>query len=162
MMNQLPAPGEAGAGFTLLEVLIAFVIASLALSVVFGAGLESLRGVAIASRYEQAVSRARSHLDAAGARLVVRDEQGDDGSGFRWHETIRAVETSRLHEGSTPATRFGAPATLTLYAITARITWRDGKSAREVRLDTSRLGAAAADAWSGTQLETEAPPIPED
>lgn len=80
-------------GFTLLEVLVAFAIAALALTVLFratGSGLGSARA---ASRYEEAVVRARSHLAAIGhdAALVAGDASGDDGGGFQWRLSVRPL-----------------------------------------------------------------------
>lgn len=80
-------------GFTLLEVLIAFAIAALALSVLFratGSGLGSARA---ASRYEEAVVRARSHLAAIthDAALAAGDASGDDGGGFQWRLSVRPL-----------------------------------------------------------------------
>ena len=52
-------------GFTLLEVLVAFIIAALALAVLFHAGLSGVQAAQSASHYEQAIARARSHLTLA-------------------------------------------------------------------------------------------------
>src|SRR6201990_2148464 len=82
---RIPASGDRG--FTLLEVMIALVIAALALGVLFHAGLSGLQSAQAASHYEQAVARARSHLALAvhASPLVAGDWQGDDGGGFAWH-----------------------------------------------------------------------------
>jgi prepilin-type N-terminal cleavage/methylation domain-containing protein len=47
-------------GFTLLEVLVALVIAALALIVMFRAGGDGLVAVNTASRYEEAIQRAQT------------------------------------------------------------------------------------------------------
>ncbi len=149
------------AGFTLLEVLIAFAVASISLAVIFNASLESLAGVAVASRYEQAVSRARSHLDSVGANLAVRDVSGDDGSGFRWRERVRVIETSRLRQDGAPGAAAGGVTVVTLYAITVHIMWREAGATREVRLDSTRLGSATEAAVPGILPEVEDAQIPE-
>ena len=125
-------------GFTLLEVLIAFVIAALALGVMFQVAASSLRASQTAARYEEAVVRARSHLAmaTAGGSLMPGDWEGDDGGGYRWH---LHVATAGLDE-SRPADE-GTAVPLALYAVTVSISWSEGDHKREVRLDTDQLGA---------------------
>jgi len=52
-------------GFTLLEVLVAFVVAALALGVLFDASLSGLRLATSTEHHGQAIARARSHLAMA-------------------------------------------------------------------------------------------------
>lgn len=114
-------------GFTLLEVLVAFVIAALALGVLFHGTLEGLRTAQIAGRYEEAVTRAQSRLAALTAgSLTAGDRQGDDGQGFHWRERI---------------TPLGTTASTALYAVSVAVSWVDG-SRRTVELDSERIGAA--------------------
>jgi prepilin-type N-terminal cleavage/methylation domain-containing protein len=54
-------------GFTLLEVLIALIISGIALATVFRAAGENIHASGAAARYQEAVSRARSHLDGTSA-----------------------------------------------------------------------------------------------
>src|SRR5260370_17458600 len=72
-------------GFTLLEVIVAFAIAALALVGLFRAGSGGLFAVDTAARAEEAVQRAQSHLAAVGrdAALVEGELTGDDGRGYR-------------------------------------------------------------------------------
>ncbi|HJS86168.1 MAG TPA: type II secretion system protein, partial [Acetobacteraceae bacterium] len=73
-------------GFTLLEVLVAFIIAALALGELFSVAASDLHAVAVASRTEEAISRAQSHLAAIDAQpvLVAGEQQGEDGGGYHW------------------------------------------------------------------------------
>jgi general secretion pathway protein I len=132
------------AGFMLLEVVVAFVIAALALGVLYQAAMTGLRATEVASRYEQALSRARSRLVIAGhgSPLVPGDWRGDDGGGFAWR--LRAVPI-----GATSVVPFGIPGLrpqsdfqVTLYAVSVWISWRDGGRERAVRLDTEQIGQA--------------------
>jgi general secretion pathway protein I len=121
-------------GFTLLEVLIASIIAGAALAILIRAAEGGLSATRTAARYEEAVVRARSHLDAAlhGTVLAPRDNQGDDGGGFRW----------RVRVAPSATTAPGAPAAaVTLYAVSVWIAWHDGGKGRDVRLDTLQVGA---------------------
>src|SRR5260370_15962906 len=73
-------------GFTLLEVIVAFAIAALALVGLFRAGSGGLFAVDTAARSEEAAQRAQSHLAAVrrDAALVEGQLTGDDGRGYRW------------------------------------------------------------------------------
>ncbi len=85
-------------GFTLLEVLVAFVIAALALGVLFQGAIEGLASVHLADRTTEALARARSHLAAVGHGIPLRTQtqQGEDGSGFTWSLAIRPLSSAPL------------------------------------------------------------------
>lgn len=124
--------GGGEAGFTLLEALIAFAIAALALAALLGGALTGLRATEAASRTEEALARARSRLAALeAAPLAPADGRGDDGGGFAWRLRVSPEAVS---------------GGLTLYAVSVAVAWRDGSTPREVRLETQRLGPSAAGA----------------
>ncbi len=131
-------------GFTLLEVLIAFVIAALALGVLFQGTTDSLGSVRVSGQYQEALSRARSHLEAAGLAswLTPGEQRGEDGHGFRW--LVRTVAA-----GSVPVARGDAAAMaqggrlggrLVLYEVVVIVSWKSGIGQREVTLEARRLG----------------------
>src|ERR1700680_3114359 len=126
-------------GFTLLEVLVAFIIAALALGALFRGTLDGLRATQVASRYEQAVTRAQSHLAAltVAGSLVPGDRQGDDGGGFHWRVRITPLIAARIAASPPPGSR-NAPG---LYAVSVAVSWMDG-STRTVELDSERIGLA--------------------
>jgi len=82
-------------GFTLLEVLVAFVIAAMAVAVLVEGVLGGLRSADVAGRYEEAIARARSRLAALGTNIVAGDTQGDDGGSYHWHLRV-APNASKL------------------------------------------------------------------
>jgi general secretion pathway protein I len=133
------APAEAG--FTLLEVVVALVIASLALVALFQAGSGGLFAVDTAARAEEALQRAQSHLAAVGrnAALVQGESSGDDGGGYRWQLRIEPV----MQRQGLAADQFTVQTT-TLFAVQVAISWRDRGHERAVVLRTLRLGTAAA------------------
>lgn len=133
----------AAQGFTLLEVLVAFVIAALALAVLFHAGVGGLQAVQVASHEEQAVARARSHLAEAvhASPLVAGDWHGDDGGGFTWHLRVVPVASAAVQPVYSPTPMRAASVPVTLYDLTVWIGWSDS-GAREVRLETEQIGAA--------------------
>jgi general secretion pathway protein I len=123
------------AGFTLIEVLVAFVIAGLALAVLVNAGIEGLRASNLSVRYQEALARAQSHLAAAVDASQPGDRQGNEGDGFHWH--VRTLPLAHIVTASGPAT---------LLAVTVAISWGRAPG-RSVQLDTEQvaggnLGAA--------------------
>ena len=135
-----PTRRPAEAGFTLFEVMVAFVIAALALGVLFAGGLAGLRTAKIADGYDDALSRARSRIAAIVAPQPL-DLRGDDGGGFRFHLRItQAGAVTPPHDdslglaGSQPAARVG------LYDIAVTLTWPGDGGERQLALATQRLG----------------------
>jgi general secretion pathway protein I len=124
-------------GFSLLETLVALAIATLAVGVLLEAAGDMLRIDTIAARTTEAVVRARSHLALALAdeAPVPGERDGEDGNGFRWHVRYDALT-------SDPAT--GNQSAATLYAVSVRITWPQGKGTAEVRLDSECLAGPLA------------------
>jgi general secretion pathway protein I len=129
------------AGFTLLEVVVAFTIAAFALIVLFRGASGGLLAVHASVGYDEAIARARSHLAAIGRDLAhaPADATGDDGGGYRWHLAIRprsslTLPTTLTDNGPAP------PPPFTLYDVTVDISWTlDGKT-RQVTLQTRRVG----------------------
>lgn len=123
-------------GFTLLEVLVAFAIAALALAVLFQGALGGLRSANTAAAYEEAVSRARSRLAMLGhgIALVPGDLQGDDGGGYHWRIRIAPIS-------ATAAAAAGRVPPLELYSVSVAVSWKADGREREVRLDNERVAA---------------------
>ena len=139
---QRPVSPATQLGFTLLEVLIALVIASLALGVLFNSGLTGLLTTQAASQDEQAIARARSHLTLAAhaSPLVAGDWQGDDGGGFAWHLRVTRIANTAVRPAYALTPRRSSSFPLTLYAVTVWINWAARGNRREVRLDTEQIG----------------------
>jgi general secretion pathway protein I len=132
-------PGEAG--FTLLEVIVAVVIAGLALVGLFQAGSQGVFGVDTAARAEEALQRAQSHLAAVGrdAALVQGDQNGNDGGGYKWRLVI-VPQVQRQGVAADGVT----PQNTTLFSVEVVISWEAGGHQRAVVLRTLRLGNGAA------------------
>jgi general secretion pathway protein I len=142
MSTQRPARRRGQGGFTLLEVMIALLIAGLALGAVFRAAAEGSRATSVAARYQEAISRARSHLDGTSAYLVAGEQEGDDGAGFHWRTAVRPADSTGKRDASGKPIASEDTLVVTLYAVTVWITWREGATARSVRLDSARLATA--------------------
>jgi general secretion pathway protein I len=130
-------------GFTLLEVLVALVIAGLALGALFSGAVTGLRSARLSLDYAEAVSRAQSHLAAAGtgAPLVAGTRHGDDGGGFAWRVAVHPLATTTLQNGGS-LTSSASSARVSLYAVSVVISWTKDGGVRQVELDTERIGPA--------------------
>jgi hypothetical protein len=126
----------------LLEVIVSFIIASLALALLYQAVLTGLRSSQTTSRYEQALSRARSRLVIAGhgSPLAPEDLRGDDGGGFNWRLRVTPLETTSVRPFDPAGLRRAADFAVTLYAVSVWVSWRDFGRERFVRLDTEQIG----------------------
>ncbi len=130
---------RAEAGFTLLEVLVAFVIAALALGVLFEGAVGGLRTSRVADRTEEALSRAQSHLATVGHGVALRPttQEGEDGTLYHWSLAITPLQSAAFGSGGATAAR------LALYRVVVTESWPDGAGTRRVRLRTERLGMIA-------------------
>jgi general secretion pathway protein I len=142
-----PAPRRQAAGFALLEVIIAFIIAAAALGVLFHTGIGSLRDIQTAARYEEALSRARSRLAIAthGAPLAPGDMEGDDGGGYHWQLHVAPMSTTAVRPIGLLDRERPTWVKLALYNVSLRLTWADrggDDHRREVRLETQHLQAS--------------------
>ena len=127
-------------GFTLFEVLVAFLIAAMAVATVVHVTSSAAATARVAGRYDEAVSRAQSYLAlSSGLPLIESDRQGDEVDGLHWHVVIKAVAPAHpsLRTGANPA------ALLTLYRIIVAVSWREDGGNRVVQLSSARLGPVA-------------------
>jgi len=129
-------------GFTLIEVMVAFIIASLALGLLFQAATSSGTAAHLAGHYEEAVSRAKSHMAMVGreADIVPGERGGDDGSGYRWRVKISPSAAAQPPQGTAPENR------LMLYNVEVSVSWSDSGRSHAVVLRTQRTGTQAGGA----------------
>ena len=148
-----PRPeGRAAAGFTLLEVLIAFAIAALAIGVMVEGVVGGLRAATTASQVQQAVALARSRLAASEALVLAGpppqpSQTGQDGM-FRWRVDLTPSASAAMPKpDGVPQAFAGRAPQATLYSIKVVVSWPAARSSatRQVRLDGAqlRLGPAA-------------------
>ena len=137
------------AGFTLLEVLVAFAIAAAALTALTQGALGGLHSVRVSGHVQEATSRARSRLATLGrgVPLLPGEQEGDDGGGFRWRQRVApAGDTLLAGPGAAPGAASGAvsgavsgAARPVLLDVSVAVSWRLDGRAREVVLRTQRL-----------------------
>jgi general secretion pathway protein I len=115
-------------GFTLIEVLVAFAILSVAVVAMIQGFAGGLRLLRLAGEHQQAILLADQKV-----REVVRpaEERKDDAEGtYRWERTVTIVPTPDL--GRTPATEMWH-----VYRITVKVSWGDTRSITVATLRTS-------------------------
>ena len=134
-------------GFTLLEVLIAFVIAALAMGALFSGTVSGLDATAVAARYDEAISLAKSHLApiGRGSAIAPQETSGADGEGFTWHLRIREAASRQLVLSDQDRANDVKPSRAVLYDIVVTESWKAGGRTRQVSLATRRFDVRAAE-----------------
>jgi general secretion pathway protein I len=148
--KRLLGPGASPAGergFTLLEVLVAFIIASLAIGVLYEGTVSGLDATAVSARYDEAISLAHSHLDPIGhgAAIAVQRTSGADGDGFTWTLQIRRAGSRQMTLNDQDRANDIKPSVAVLYDVTVTESWKAGGHDRQVTLNTRRIDVHTAE-----------------
>ena len=135
-------------GFSLLEVLVAFVILSLILGVsmrIFSGGLRNASSVA---EYQQAMALAQSKLATIGIETPLRPSEsfGEFGSGYRWQVRIRPYWEPQMQiSGQTLQAGQAAPILpASLMLVEVQVQWGGIEKPRRAILTTLRLASGVA------------------
>ena len=126
-------------GFTLLEVIIAFVIMALILGATFDTFSTGLRQAALTDHYTGAVVRAESQLALLGhvEPLDVGIRTGRFDQFYTWRSEIApSAQDITQDDAETPE-----DSPYRLYNIALSVFWGEGRDAREVVLRSQRLTA---------------------
>jgi general secretion pathway protein I len=136
-------PGSRQSGFALIEVLVAFIIAAVALGLLFQAASSSGRAARQAGNYEEAVSLAKSHMAAVGrdADIVASDVTGNDEGSYRFRVTIIPSAVAQPPRDAGPAP---VQAGATLFNVAVTVSWTDGSHEREIVLHSQRIATPQA------------------
>jgi general secretion pathway protein I len=128
MSARLGRAARGSAGFTLLEVLIAFAILSVAVVAVIQGFAQGLRLLKAAGDHQQGVLLA----DQKARELVIPAEGHDQGQegAFDWERTVTVVKAPDLER--TPATRKWR-----VYQIDVKVRWGDRRGVEVVTLRTA-------------------------
>jgi general secretion pathway protein I len=119
------------AGFTLIEILVAFTVATLLLGALYQVFSTGLRAGSSAEHYVDAVLLAESGLDALVGTPVAVGETTDRFGIYQRRTNIRA------RPDLAPADEQMA---IVPYEIEVRVAWREGVRERAVLLSTIRTG----------------------
>jgi general secretion pathway protein I len=138
---------HAESGFTLLEVMIAFVIAAIAMSDLYVGTAGGLSATQTAAKYDEALSLARSHLAGIGrgAAISQTESSGVEGDGYEWHLRIRPTATRQLTLTDQDRANDEKPAAAVLYDVVVTESWSVAGRARQVTLATRRFGVTQSD-----------------
>lgn len=126
---------RASAGFSLLEVLVAFVILALTMSVMMRIFSGGLRNVVLADDYSRAVLLAQSRLAELSVKPIEGEGKGEFDEKFRWRSMIHPWVDDAAATGLAPP-----PLPVRLMEIEVRVAWgEEGGSPRELVLSTLQL-----------------------
>lgn len=122
-------------GFSLLEVLVAFVVMGLVVGVLLQLFGSSMRSTALADEYSFAVQLAESKLAAVGSEIPV--EQGETSgserhSGYQWQVSMQPLKLDEKMEK--------VPVPVQLFQVEVTVTWQNGEKPREYHLSSLRFG----------------------
>lgn len=120
-------------GFSLIEILVAFMILAMALTVIFRIFSGGLRNVSLSQDYALAEMVAESQLSVAGISepLEAGTTTGVWDERFRWERDIKSYqpwETSKELNASVKA-----------YWVTVKVSWQHSKGDSQISLSSVRL-----------------------
>ena len=120
-------------GFTLIEIVVALLVLSMASAVIFQGFSVGFRNARTADDFTQAVLIAQSKLAPAGVAepLIEGVTSGEELDKYSWTVTVDAVAPSP-QENDTPEQ-------LQPFFVAVDVVWSDGGTERTVSLSTLRL-----------------------
>ena len=124
-------------GFSLLEVLVAFIILALVLGVLMRIFSGALGNIGAAEQYSRAVAIAESKLAAMGVEAPLEEGEsgGEADDGYAWQATVQRFDTGT---SSVDDTVQGVG----LYRVEVVVNWGDdARTPRRLRLVTLRTAA---------------------
>ena len=124
-------------GFSLIEILVAFMILAMSLTVIFRIFSGGLRNVALAEDYARAVLVAESQLAAIGVSEPLERgvSSGEWGRRFHWQRVVEDYQPWQQNK------ELVAP--LLAYRVTVNVDWEHAGRSRQVTLNSVRLKPAA-------------------
>ncbi len=130
-------------GFTLLEVLVASIIAAAVLSVLLQTAMTGNSTVREAGRYETAMALARSHLALLGGNVATLppEQHGHDGP-FDWQVQVTREAAACPGPGVVNQFLYRDAARAGLFAVDVQVSWQSAGHRRQVQIETKRLGFA--------------------
>lgn len=140
-------------GFSLIELVAAFVVFALAFGVLMGILSASIRNTRLAAEYTQAALWAQSRMDVVGIgeKLEEGHESGRFDNEYRWELDISKyepppmpVESGVPHSGGLESFQ-----SIELYRVDLEVLWGDRRSPKSAHFVSLRSRNAEAGAASG-------------
>jgi general secretion pathway protein I len=146
MRPETPQAGN-DAGFTLLEVMVAFAISALAIALLYNGATGGLNATATATRSEEALALARSHLAAIGRgeAILAQETSGTDGDGYSWHLRIRQLGQREMTLSDSDSANDTKPTNAVLFDVQVRESWEVAGRTHEISLESRRLDMRTVD-----------------
>lgn len=135
---------QSSRGFSLLEVLVAFVILALVLGVVMEIFSGGLRNVSRAGEYQKAVLLGQSKLASVGieTQLVESESSGEFGApdaAYRWQLSIRPYRDPQIEQTDAPV----AVLPVALLEVNLQVSWGATEPQHVIGFKTLRLANKA-------------------
>ncbi|CAH1191095.1 General secretion pathway protein I [Candidatus Nitrotoga sp. BS] len=132
-------------GFSLLEVLVAFVILAMILGVLMQIFSGGLRNASRVNENQQAILLGQSKLASVGIEtpMKISESDGEFDAVYRWHVSIRPY----LETPAQTSEQTGMPVPIlpvSLLEVEVQVLWGGGNQSRSASLKTLRLVNAVA------------------
>jgi len=123
-------------GYSLIEVLVAFAILAMALTVLLRIFSSGLRNVDAAGEYAQAVLLAEAAMAVPGILEPLQPgvTEGSVDGDYKWQREVKRYDLNGE----------AADGALAPYHITVDVSWPSRRNSRSVHLETIRLAAAGS------------------
>ena len=120
-------------GFSLIEVLVSFVLLSMSLTVILQIFSTNLRAVDTVRKQTRALILADAKLAKLGNEIpLTPGEQSGASGAFSWRLTVSPYDEDDETNGTI----------YQLYDVAMTVNWDGGPDSSEIRLNTLRVGAA--------------------
>jgi general secretion pathway protein I len=138
---------SADAGFTLLEVIVAFAISALAVGILYEGASGGLMATGSAAKTVEALSLAQSHLAAIGHgdAIAQQESSGTDGDGFDWHLHISPIASREMNLSDSDRANDTRETSAVLYDVTVTESWTEGGHTHQIAIGTHRLDMRTAE-----------------
>ncbi|MFZ1386835.1 MAG: type II secretion system protein [Thiolinea sp.] len=122
-------------GFTLLEIMVAFVIMGLVVGTLLQLFGSAMRSVALADEYSFAVQVAESRMEAVGSEIKVEKTTvsgQEEGTAYKWAVTMQPIELNEKQEEFSLS--------IEPYQVTVIVSWNSEGKQRQFTLTSLRFG----------------------
>ena len=144
-MSRCIKPRQANAGYTLIEIIVAFAILALGLTLLLGTLSGATRQVRAAGDAGRAALHAQSLLAEFGNLPQVQQRNGELEEGrYRWRMDVEPWQDPSPQKGASPIDPKGAR----LMHLRLRVEWGEGSPAQRVEATSLRLVVPQVEAMS--------------